>query len=47
MHSDVNRGLGTMARGAKSAGDRGRAAERIKVLSFLPTPSKVKPITLR
>jgi hypothetical protein len=36
-----------MARGLKALGIEAELPERIKVLSFLPTPSKVKPITLR
>ncbi|MCC6003048.1 MAG: transposase [Thermofilum sp.] len=44
MHSDVNSGLGIMARGLEALGIKARLPEHIRVLSFLPTPSRVKPI---
>jgi putative transposase len=44
MHSDVNGGLGIMARGLKALGIEAGLPKRIKVLSFLATPSGVKPI---
>jgi len=44
MHSDVNGGLGVMARGLTALGIEEELPKQIKVLSFLPTPSRVKPI---
>jgi putative transposase len=47
MHSDINGALNIMLRGLEALGIEARLPKRIKVLSFLPTPSRVKPITLR
>jgi putative transposase len=47
MHADVNGGLNVMLRGLEALGIEAELPERIKVLSFLATPSGVKPITLR
>jgi putative transposase len=44
LHADVNGGLGIMLRGLKALGIKAELPERIKVLSFLATPSGVKPI---
>jgi putative transposase len=43
MHSDVNAALNIMARGLEALGIEARLPEHIRVLSFLPTPSRVKP----
>jgi putative transposase len=45
LHADVNSGLNIAARGLKALGIRGEATEaKIRALSFLATPSGVKPI---
>jgi len=45
MHSDVNGGLGVMARGLKALGIKAELPKQIRVLSFLATPGGVKLIT--
>ena len=50
LHSDVNAALSIMARGLEALGIKAELPKRIKVLSFLATPSKtipIKTITLR
>jgi hypothetical protein len=37
--------MNVMARGLEALGIEARLPRQIRVLSFLPTPSKVKPIT--
>jgi len=44
LHADVNGGLGVMARGLTALGIEARLPRQIRVLSFLATPSRVKPI---
>jgi putative transposase len=46
LHSDVNGGLGVMARGLKALGIEAELPKQIRVLSFLATPGGVS-ITLR
>jgi len=43
MHSDINGALNIMLRGLEALGIKAELPRRIKVLSFLPTPSRVKP----
>ena len=47
MHSDVNAAMNIMLRGLAALGIEARLPSTIHVKSFLPTPSRVKPITLR
>jgi len=44
LHADVNSGLNIAARGLKALGIRAKLPTKIRVLSFLATPSGVKPI---
>ncbi|MCC6003402.1 MAG: hypothetical protein LM590_03600 [Thermofilum sp.] len=46
MHADVNGGLGIMLRGLEALGIKAKLPRQIRVLSFLATPSGVKPIKL-
>jgi transposase len=44
LHADVNSGLGIMLRGLAVLGIEAELPRQIRVLSFLATPSGVKPI---
>jgi putative transposase len=44
LHADVNGGLNIMARGLTALGIQAELPRQIRVLSFLATPSGVKPI---
>jgi len=44
LHSDVNAALNIMLRGLAALGIEARLPRQIRVLSFLATPSRVKPI---
>jgi transposase len=44
MHADVNAALNIMARGLEALGIKAELPRQIRVLSFLATPSRVKPI---
>ncbi|MCC6003372.1 MAG: transposase [Thermofilum sp.] len=44
LHADINGGLNIMLRGLEALGIEVQLPERIRVLSFLATPSGVKPI---
>jgi putative transposase len=44
LHADVNDGLGVMARGLEALSIEVQLPRQIGVLSFLATPSRVKPI---
>jgi len=41
MHSDVNAALNILLKGASALGCKVKVPERVKVLSFIPTPSRV------
>jgi len=41
MHSDVNAATNILVRGASALGCKVEVSERVKVLGFTPTPSKV------
>ena len=43
VHSDANAALNILKRGAQLLGCGVEVPERVKVLSFAPTPSRVKP----
>jgi transposase len=47
MHSDINAALNILVGGMKALGMEAKQSRRIRVLSFLATPSRVKPITPR
>jgi putative transposase len=44
LHSDVNAALNITLRGLAALGIKAKLPRQIKVLSFLATPSRVKPI---
>jgi transposase len=46
MHADVNAALNIMLRGLTALGIEAELPRQIRVLSFLATPSGVKPIKL-
>jgi len=47
MHSGINAALNILVGGMKALGMEAKQSRRIRVLSFLATPSRVKPITPR
>jgi hypothetical protein len=47
LHSDVNAALNIMLRGLEALGIKAGLPEHITVESFIATPSKTIPITLR
>jgi putative transposase len=44
LHADVNAALNIMLRGLEALGIKAKLPKRIRALSFLATPSRVKPI---